>query len=163
MEELVDTYPWVLAVLFPVFWCGVLLGIGHLGGWARIASEYGLMDSFEGRRWRFQSGRFGWAHYGNCLTVGAGPRGLHFSVFVIFRPGHPPILVPWGDVSAKPETVLFMKYVDLRFRRVPDVRVRLSQRLATEIQLEAGTRWAGSSSTRPSNPTSGGMRNGRTS
>ena len=141
MQELVDKYPWVLAVLFPLFWCGILLLLAHLGGWARIATEYRLWDSFEGSRWWFQSGQFGWTNYGSCLTVGAGPRGLYFSVLFPFRPGHPPILVPWDDVAAKPGKFLFSRYVDLRFRRVPGVRVRLSQRLATKIESEAGSRW----------------------
>lgn len=141
LRTIAEDYPWVLVLLFPLVWSGALMLVAHTGGWARIAAEYRSWDPFEGRRWRFQSGQFGWSNYGNCLTVGAARQGLYFSVLFLFRPGHPPILVPWSDVTATPGKFLFSRYVDFRFRRVPEARVRLAQRLADRIAAEAGSSW----------------------
>lgn len=143
MNEVIEKHPELLVVLFPLFWSAVLLLIAHIGGWARIASEYRAWDAFEGRRWSFQSGQFGWTNYGNCLTVGTSPRGLHFSVLFLFRPGHPPIFVPWEDVSVTEGKRFLGRYVDLRFRRVPRAKVRLSKRLGDKLQAEVGSRWQG--------------------
>jgi hypothetical protein len=143
MDETLDWHPWLFAVVFPLFWSAICLAIAHLGGWARAASEYGEWDAPGGARWRFQSAQFGWANYNNCLTVGAGARGIHFGVLFLFRPGHPSFDVPWEDLSVTEGKVLFTPCVELRFRRAPGVRVRLRQRLADRLQAAAGGRWPG--------------------
>jgi hypothetical protein len=154
MDEIVEKHPWLLVVLFPLFWSGVLLLIGHIGGWGRIASKYRARDAFEGRRWSFQSGQFGRSNYGGCLTVGANQRGLRFSVFFPFRPGHPPIFVPWEDVSVTEGRWLFSSYADLSFRLAPGHKVRVSKRLGDRLQAERGSRWPGEGKeARPIEPT----------
>jgi hypothetical protein len=143
MDEALDWHPWLFAVVFPLFWSAICLVIARVGGWSQVASEYRQGDAPDGARWRFQSGQFGWANYNNCLTVGAGARGIHFGVFFLFRPGHPPFEVPWEEISVTEGTFLFRHYVELRFRRASGVRVRLRKRLGDRLQAEAGGRWPG--------------------
>lgn len=143
MGETIDWHPWLFAVVFPLFWSAICLGIGRLGGWTRIAGEYPADDPVPGTRWRLQSAQFGWANYNNCLTVGAGARGIYFGALFLFRPGHPPFEVPWEDISVTEGKVLFTRYVELRFRRAPGVRVRLRKGLGDRLRVAAGGRWPG--------------------
>lgn len=140
--------PAILILLLPLIWCATIFLIGRLGAWGRIAAQYPAWNAFEGRRWRGQSAQVGWGNYGGCLTVGANQRGLHVNIFVLMRPGHPPLFVPWEDVSATTARQLFRDYVDLRFRRVPEVRFRIPKRLAEKLQEEVGSRWPLTPSTR---------------
>jgi hypothetical protein len=141
MNDLLKTHPEVFFFAFPLLWSAVGVLISRLGAWSRIATEYRQWETFDGERWRGQSAKVGWANYGNCLTVGVNQRGVHLSVFFLFRPGHPPIFVPWEDVSVTEGKRLFFKHVDLAFRRAPGARVRLSKRLADKLQAKVGTRW----------------------
>ena len=141
MTQLVDAYPWLVpVVLFPLLWTAIVFGLAHAGGWARLAREYRHWDPPEGDRWFGQSAAFGWVSYNQCLIVGAGSRGLRFSVFFPFRVEHPPLLIPWNEITATPGKRLFIEHVDLRFRRAPEIRVRISQRLASAMYAD-GYRW----------------------
>ena len=146
MNELVKSHPELFVVFFPLIWFGVLYLLGHLGGWSGIAAEYRAREPFDGKRWSFQSGQFGWSNYGSCVTVGANPRGVYFSVLFPFRPGHPPLFVPWEDVSMAEGRGTFTSYVDLRFRRVSQTRVRLSKRLGDRLRSQSGSTWPGAGS-----------------
>lgn len=65
----------LVLVGFSLWWCFILLVVAHVGGWARLAVVYRTWSPFEGRTWRAQPGRVGWASYHNCLTVGCNARG----------------------------------------------------------------------------------------
>jgi len=141
----------VVFVMFPALWVLVSFLVAHLGGWARLAREYGTTESFEGDTWRFQSGRIGVSNYGLCLTIGADSHALFMAVLFIFRVGHPPLLIPWSEVSAAETSQLFWKYVDLRCSRVPGVKVRLSSATYDRAVKAAG--FAPTISARPIEPT----------
>ncbi len=83
----------------------VTLLLSRLGGWRRLASMYRLSGAFSGKVWRFQSGKFNWAGYNNCLSVGANEKGLYIAALFIFRAGHPPPVYPMGRYQGKEEEV----------------------------------------------------------
>lgn len=128
-----------------------MIVIAHLTGWAALASAYPLARPFNGDRWWFQSAsmRYG-TNYGLCLIAGANRDGLYLSILLPFRPGHPPMFVPWTDISATieqsrmfPYKQLGLAFVELRFRRVPDVPVRIMQGLGRRLANAAGSAWSG--------------------
>lgn len=43
-----------------------------------------------------QSGRLGWVNYNSVLTIHSGPAGFRLAVWPPFRPGHPPLFIPWN-------------------------------------------------------------------
>jgi len=141
MDQTLKQHPELLFVLIPAFWSGIIFLIAHVSGWSRLASEYGSLNPWDGRQWRFQSAQIGWSNYGGCLTVGVNPLALYLSVLFPFRPGHPPLQIPWEDVSVSEGRSFFMRFVDLRFSRAASVRVRVPKALADKIQNEMGTRW----------------------
>ena len=131
---------WHYFLLFVAFWTAICLGMAHLG-WAKLARYYRAPESFDGERQFFRSAQVGQSSYRNCLTMGASPRALHLSVFFLFRVGHPPLHIPWGDISAKDTHWLLGRGYELRFRLVPEVRMRLPSETGDQLQSEAGARW----------------------
>lgn len=87
------------------------------------------------------SGRFGWSKYDGCLTVGVNADGLYLAVLVFCRPGHPPLFIPWEDIDVTPVQGWFVDHLDIRFRRVPRVRLRVKKSLGQKIAAAANRAW----------------------
>lgn len=134
---------WVeVSVLVGVGWVVLVSAVGGLFGWGALARQYRATAPFTGRLRRFQSAKIGLANYGGILTVGTDPAGLYLAVFPLFRPGHPPVFAPWGDVTATPGRGWLGPYLDLRFAAAPRVAVRVSQSLGRRIAADANRAWA---------------------
>lgn len=140
-------FPEWLRAAFPAFfvvmWVATCILIARLGGWSGLAAAYRAAEPFRGRLWRFKSGalrRF--TGYNNCLTVGASEEGLYLAVLFLFRVGHPPLFIPWADITVetRSDKVLFVRYsvVEFRFSRVPGVPLRLQEGLVREIASALG-------------------------
>ena len=131
-------------VLFVPMWVLVCLLVARIGGWSLLAEIYRSSEPFEGSKWRFQSAQMRWwMNYNNCLTVGTNSRGLYLATFLLFRPGHPPLFVPWTDVSVNRRPGILFTYWDFRFRRAPDLSFRINDRLKERIAGAAGRSWPG--------------------
>jgi hypothetical protein len=128
-----EGFPYFFPALLVVCWLFVTFLLSRLGGWRRLALQYRLPGTYSGKVWRFQSGKFNWAGYNNCLSVGANETGLYISPLFIFRFCHPPLLIPWGDINVSRKKFLVWTYSDIRFSKVPRVRLRISGRLWNRI------------------------------
>jgi hypothetical protein len=118
--------PFLFIPVFLAIWCGVVFLVATVGGWRQLAKVYAT-SGYTGQPWEWQSGRFRFgARYNAVLTVGADPRGLYLATNALFRPGHPPLLIPWEDVELRDERTFV-------FRRVPGVPLTLSRTLAGQI------------------------------
>jgi hypothetical protein len=128
----------LILTLFLLAWVFICFALAHFGGWRLLGHTYPSAESFRGRRFRFQSGQLGgWVGYNACLTVGADRRGLFLKVWPIFRLGHPPLFVPWPDVTAFLEKRRWLAVVVLTFARVPSARVRITHKLADRLAAES--------------------------
>ena len=58
------------------------------------------------------------------------PRGLHLSVLFPFRLCHPPLLIPWGDITTTRTQWSLGPGYELQFKQVPEVTITLSGRSA---------------------------------
>ena len=143
MQDFLNKYPLVVIPLFVLFWCAVLILIAKLTGWATLAQRFRLRSPYTGPTWGFQSARLRWtSHYGSCLNVGADATGLKLSVLFLFRPGHPPLLVPWDEISvARRQSFLFIRQVRLLLGREEQIPFVISGCLADRIQAAAGASW----------------------
>ena len=131
---------WHFLLLFLAFWTAICLAMAHLG-WAGLARSYRASDSFDGKKRFFRTAEVGQSSYRNCLTTGVSARALHLSVLFPFRVGHPPLHIPWEDISASETRWLLGRGYELHFRLAPHVTIRLSSQLGDELQSEAGLRW----------------------
>jgi hypothetical protein len=121
-------------VAFPMIWAMAAVLVARLGGWARLGREYPAQPQNGGRRFRFQSGRMRfWTGYGSCLMIGSDPLGLHLAVLFIFRPGHPPLFIPWSEVSVCEDRVPTRRGVALSFIRAPEIPLILNTKLMSEL------------------------------
>lgn len=130
-------------LFFPLFfiagWLLVSYFLSALGGWQSLVKHYAASAPFRGRYFRFRSAQFGgYVNYGGCLTIGSGTEGLYLAVLPLFRVGHPPLLIPWSDVSARKARTWFFEAVEIDFTKVPGFSVRLTHRLAEELFRESG-------------------------
>jgi hypothetical protein len=124
---------WTFVPFLAALWLGVLHLLAGLGGWRRLASRYAAGTTPAGERFAFRSAFLGGVSYGACLRFTAGPGGLGLAVLTPFRPGHPPLFVPWPDLRAESERVLLVQRVRLTFAKAPGVTLRVSRRLAREL------------------------------
>jgi hypothetical protein len=83
---------------FVVIWCVTLSLVARFSGWGKLAELYPAAEPPAGRVFRWQAGRIGWSDYNGCLTITVGPAGLGLAVLGLFRPGHPPLLIPWSSL-----------------------------------------------------------------
>jgi len=91
----------------------------------------------------------GWANYGGVLTIGADKSGLFMVPFFVFRAGHPPLLIPWTEITATRKTrrffFVFLDFVELRLGRLEGIPLTISDKLAAKLELAAGASWPSSS------------------
>ena len=87
--------------VFVGLWFLACRAISSLSGWKALATRYPLRGAPRGRRFWMQSGRVGKAYYKNCLVVRSATDGLYLAMLFIFRPGHPPIFIPWEEIEVK--------------------------------------------------------------
>lgn len=132
----------LIAVAGVAWWAFVLSLVGALSGWGALARHYRTRGAFDGTRFYLASARIGWSNYGGVLNVGVNAHGLRLSVIFPFRPGHPPLLIPWADVTAEPVKGWVFGYFDLRFRLAPTVHMRIGHQLGTKIAAAANRSWA---------------------
>ncbi len=132
-----EALPLLVPVLVVATWLALVVMLARYGGWKRLAERYRALGPFRGKVWRFRSGRLNRANYNTCLTVGTDGERLYLAPLFVYRPGHPPLLIPWKEITAEKKKILFMHYVDLSFSRVPGSRLRISERLWRRIAPDA--------------------------
>jgi hypothetical protein len=136
-----DAEFWLLFwVLFAVGWVLVCAALSAIGGWSALARHHVAQSPFSGRRFRFRSARLGRSvGYSNCLTLGASPHGLYLEVLPFFRIAHPPLLIPWSEITAREVPGGLSATVDLALARPPGTTVRVSRDLAQALLDASGS------------------------
>lgn len=129
-------------LLFVALWVAIFQGLARLGGWRELAAAYpplGITGAGLGERLRMRSLQLRrGTNYNNCVTLTAGPSSLRLSLPWLFAWGHPPIEVPWAEITAEPGRALFFPVVTLRCARAPAVPVRMTRRLAETLARASG-------------------------
>lgn len=136
-----EQFPYAYLVLIFIFcWVALSILIAKLSGWASLARHYRTDAPRDGIRFRFQSAgmRFG-TNYGGCLTIGVQRTGLYLAVWFLFRVGHPPLIIPWQDITMTERKRFFIRQVIFDFARCPNIPFIINKRLADKISQEKGT------------------------
>lgn len=92
---------------FPIFFIGMWCMVGYKiaqHGWSDFAKLYRVNKLPQGPTYWMQSGSFNWqGSYARAINIVISPEGIGFSMIFLFRCGHPPLLVPWSNVTAVEE------------------------------------------------------------
>ncbi len=88
----------LIVVGFVLIWGGVIWLLSWLSGWQRLALYYRASAPPQGQPASPLWAMLGPVSHRGTLTVQAAPEGLYLSVMVLFRLGHPPLLIPWSAV-----------------------------------------------------------------
>ncbi len=99
-----------LALIF--IWTFVSFISSIIGGWRALSGDFAAGGPVSGETHSFQSGRLRIINYNGMLKIVLADRGLYLAVFFLFRPFHPPLLVPWTAITNVREHRLFIfRYV----------------------------------------------------
>ena len=136
MQYWIDRHPLAFGLAdFLFLWLVVSILLSYTGGWATLAREFRYRVTFNGSKWRGESGYMrGIAHYRNCLVIGANHEGLYLSVFFPFRLAHPPMLIPWSEVTFSKSRVFFGTMVRLKLGENTPSHFRFVNRWPKELE-----------------------------
>jgi len=134
---------WFPLAILPIAILGVPVLIAKLSGWSDLSQRFRATQPFQGKLWPWKSARLrAGMNYNNCLTIGANPAGLYFAVRLLPRFSHPPLLIPWPEVSVLSEkTVFFVPMIEMRLGREEQVPFMIRRALADKIKAAAGASW----------------------
>jgi hypothetical protein len=137
-----DIVPFLAILGFAAFWVLILNLVGYGSGWWALASVYPHTGEFKGKLRRGRSLRLNSGNYNGAVTVGTNAEGLHLATIFLFRPGHPPLFIPWTDITAKVTKGWFgARYLELNFTQAPGIRVQFPEKLGNEIAADANQAW----------------------
>lgn len=142
MQARPDDLPPLFTIYFALalvcFWC--LLGylVGLLSGWQALARRFrrGVEPYGETRT----AGPFFytiymryWTHYSGVIRLTAASDALSLSILWLFRIGHPPLAVPWSEVTVTETRRFLRRYIVLTLGREEQIPVRISERMARKL------------------------------
>lgn len=114
-QQLVPNWQFLLLAIpaFLFFWSGVIASISIVGGWHNLAKRFRQQETTfriggtsDGRAEKFSwsslkmGPKFFPTNYGNCITVTLNDDGIGLKVMPLFRPLHPPLLIPWSAIES---------------------------------------------------------------
>jgi len=126
---------WFIFAAFLGTWVLVTFALSRFSGWVKLAGYYPADHPFDGPLIRFQAAQFRAAtNYNGCLNFGGNYEGMYIVPMVPFKLFHPPLLIPWSEITARPVKVMrFWNFVELHFQRAPDIPVRIKAQLAQKL------------------------------
>jgi len=143
MQPWVDQHPFLFGLTIVLFvWLTASFVISYSGGWALLARKFRFRGKFSGSRWRWQSGQMrGIAGYSHCLMIGANPEGLYLAVQFPFHLLHPPLLIPWSEVSFTRKRMLLFRMVRFELGREHSIPLWVRETLVERLKQAAGNAW----------------------
>jgi hypothetical protein len=138
-----DNFGYIFPFFFAAVWLFSTYWVALLGGWRLLAKKFRAAGPFSGQKWHMQSAAMRWlSHYNSALTVGADSEGLFIVPLILFRAWHPPLFVPWAEITAQNKTQLFFfKMVELRLGSSERVPFSIRPALAARLESAAGENW----------------------
>jgi hypothetical protein len=120
-----------------LFWVGLCLLLSFIGGWIRLSINYKKPEDkvFTGVLNKVYNASMGIAGY-QYLMLGLDKDGLYLNAPLLLRIGHPPLYIPWDQITAKTKKSLFAFInIQLCFKANPDIKFNLSETNAKRIGL----------------------------
>lgn len=132
-----------ILIVFPIFftalWVSVTLLMSFIGGWGKVGKQYPATGGPpQGRALKHVTGMFGMARYKYVLTIITTDTGLYIENRKVFRPGHPPLFIPFSAIfNARKQTLFFWEFIAFEVGDPPLAGVRLPSKVfeGTPVQI----------------------------
>ncbi|QNI36694.1 hypothetical protein [Edaphobacter albus] len=133
--------PLLALFCFVAFWCVANFGVSRISGWHTLAKRFTATSEPYGE---FRSVgpwfltvyfRGSWLKYGSIVRLRAAHDALYLSILLPFRIGHPPLCIPWNEISFSETTQFFMRFVVLTLGEQERVSMRISVKAAEKLDL----------------------------
>jgi hypothetical protein len=140
-----DLHPYLFLlclIVFPAWWMFVLSMLGRMSGWRRLATQYETRTEPEGEKLRGQSMRLSSTSYNGAVNFVFAANGFYLAAWAIFRPGHPPLLIPWSDIRyVGPKKILWMTFDAFEIKANPPLTFHVLPKVSSRIRpyLSEGT------------------------
>ena len=147
MHANLDPLPISLYILLPLFfvavWTLALIFVSAVSGWSALANHFRSNLEPIGET-RSAGGFFSsvyfryWGHYSGVVRLTSATDGLYLSALFPFRPGHPPLRIPWNEIQFSHTRRFFRNYVVLLLGTAEQIPLRIPQRMADRLGLLDG-------------------------
>jgi len=130
--------PRIFILLFACIWCAISYLLSIAGGWFALAKRFRGPEAVPlGTSFWFASlsvrTRLLPVAYKRCIFATVNAQGVGFSIFPVFRLGHPRLFIPWSSASGCTEgNFLFWTWTVLRIKE-PRCRIAFRGRLGDEV------------------------------
>lgn len=71
-----------------------------------------------------------WGSYNSVIRLAAAADALYVSVLFLFRPGHPPLRIPWNEIRIGKTKLLWQSFIVLTLGNEERIPMRISRRMA---------------------------------
>ncbi|MGA3160229.1 MAG: hypothetical protein ABSC77_03355 [Terracidiphilus sp.] len=76
-----------------------------------------------------------WGHYSGIIRMTAASDALYLSVFFPFRIGHPPLCIPWKEITLSRTKRFWFRYVVLTLGDQEKIPMRIPERMARKLGI----------------------------
>lgn len=127
----------------------LLFFFSRSNGWHHLAKYYPTRNPYQGK-WigsdlDEMEVQFNHSKAVNAIRLGADSQGLYLSAWIGFRPFHPPLFIPWSDVTGvRIKEVPWLKepnLVKFSFAMKPDIPVYVGTDIAAEVEKNSQDQW----------------------
>jgi hypothetical protein len=140
------SFPGYVLISFPVVavvgWILICFLISTISGWHALAEDFSrrsdpLLPTCTAGPFFYTVYMRYWSHYSGIIRITAADDALYLSVFALFRPGHPPLAIPWREVQIATTKFAWQSYVLLSLGNRQQIPMRISERMASNLGLFA--------------------------
>jgi hypothetical protein len=134
--QLLKHYFYFIPFAFIVVWVLITFIISRMG-WADLVQSYKYESKFIGQRVGFITAFINKVQYKNALILRYNAEGIYLEPIFLFRLFHPPILVPWTEITeVRNKRIFFIDFKELVIGHSTITRIRLYQSTFAKIEKE---------------------------
>ena len=139
LDRLLNT-PLGFAVFFITLWCFVGFVISLLGGWFALTRRFTKQAEPLGEirtagPWFYKVCMRFWGNYSSVIRLIAADDALYPSILFLFRFGHPPLRIPWNEITVSRTRRFFRDWVVLTLGSEERIPMRIPERMAGKLGL----------------------------
>ena len=133
--------PLFALLFFVTIWCVLNLVVSRLSVWHKLAQRFTATSEPYGEVRKVGPWfltvyfRGSWLKYGSTVRLRAAQDALYLSIAIAFRMGHPPLCIPWEEISFSETTQLLRRFVVLTVGKQEQVSMRIPRRAAEKLGL----------------------------